>query len=278
MTPSRPICPECGDTVPEGRLSCPSCGALLAAVRGGSTAPTVPARAAEPPAPVPPERAGATESRDEAEALAPSARVAPWAPDRRAAPEPAAGQPTAAARPSVTEPAQQPQPSAGSLRPNQWHSSRRADAAPDATEPRSIIAGRAAMLSDLPFEAPDTPAGWMAAIGSWLVALAFPLPWISSPFLGWFASWGFSPTVNVVPFALALAVALATITPSRLRRRIRIGYLPAAAGLVAFGMAWSSILLVAPAIGLIVLFLGGVLASAGGIWTLVDEDQRARLL
>ncbi len=107
------------------------------------------------------------------------------------------------------------------------------------------------MLSDLPFDAPDSPPGWLAAVGAWLIAIAFPLPWVASPFLGWFASWGFSPTINVVPFALAVVVALATITPSRLSGRVRLGYLPAAAGLVALGMAWSWILLVPAAIGLL---------------------------
>lgn len=41
------VCPECSETLPYGRLSCPACGSLLAAVTGGR------ARAAPPPV-VPP--------------------------------------------------------------------------------------------------------------------------------------------------------------------------------------------------------------------------------
>ena len=33
------VCPDCGEAVPRGRLSCPACGALLAAVAGGGTRP-----------------------------------------------------------------------------------------------------------------------------------------------------------------------------------------------------------------------------------------------
>ena len=33
------VCPDCGEAVPRGRLSCPACGALLAAVAGGETRP-----------------------------------------------------------------------------------------------------------------------------------------------------------------------------------------------------------------------------------------------
>ncbi len=33
------VCPDCGKAVPRGRLSCPACGALLAAVAGGETRP-----------------------------------------------------------------------------------------------------------------------------------------------------------------------------------------------------------------------------------------------
>jgi hypothetical protein len=284
MTPSG-NCPECGAAIPDGRLSCPTCGALLAAVRGRPAATPGAQESgvdASPTAATHPGTATGQASRnagdgprpatvaphDAAAAAAMSAGTAPL-PVTRAS-EPAPSREAASAR-GASAPAGPAMAIAGD-----WHATRQA--APDKTQPQPVVAGRAPMLSDLPFEAPDTPAGWMAAVGTWLVALAFPLPWVSSPLLGWFAAWGFNPTLNVVPFGFALLAAFATITPSRVPLRVRLGYLPLVVGLVAFGMAWSWILLVAPAIGLVMLFFGAVLAAAGGGWTLTTADKRSRLL
>jgi hypothetical protein len=55
------VCPECSETLPYGRLSCPACGSLLAAVTGGRARavapPPVPVAvpAAPPPAPAEPD-------------------------------------------------------------------------------------------------------------------------------------------------------------------------------------------------------------------------------
>jgi hypothetical protein len=135
------------------------------------------------------------------------------------------------------------------------------------------------MLSDLPFDAPDTPAGWLAAVGTWLAVLSFPLPWVASPFLSWFAAWGFTPTANLVPFLLALVVAFGSITPSRLPPRLRLGYGPLAVGLVGLGIAWGAVVLLSGAgIGVWVLVVGAVLATAGGGWTVLRRDRVAGLL
>ena len=135
------------------------------------------------------------------------------------------------------------------------------------------------MLSDLPFDVPATPAGWLATVGTWLVVLSFPLPWLASPFLSWFAAWGFTPTANLVPFLVALVVAFGSITPSHLPPRLRLGYGPLAVGLVALGIAWGAVVLLSGAgIGVWVLVLGAILATAGGGWTVLRRDRATGLL
>jgi hypothetical protein len=57
------VCPECSETLPYGRLSCPACGSLLASVTGGTARAA--ARSAAPPAPVT-ESAGPQPAADEA--------------------------------------------------------------------------------------------------------------------------------------------------------------------------------------------------------------------
>lgn len=60
------VCPECSETLPYGRLSCPACGALLAAVAGASPrmmAPPPPAAVPAPEPAAPAEDASATRPR-----------------------------------------------------------------------------------------------------------------------------------------------------------------------------------------------------------------------
>jgi hypothetical protein len=111
------------------------------------------------------------------------------------------------------------------------------------------------------------------------VVLSFPLPSLTSPFLSWFAAWGSTPTGNLVPFVLALVVAFAAVTPSRLPVRLRLGYGPLVLGLVGVGIAWGAIVLLSGSgIGVWVLVLGALLAAAGGGWTILPRDRAAGLL
>ena len=113
MTATSIVCRECGSPVPYGRLSCPSCGELLASVAGARppgapvttpAAPASPSRSAPPAKAVPAAAAVPTAVRTPAATAKPAAAtVKPPAPDASGTPAPAAAPATSSRRSRVSQ-------------------------------------------------------------------------------------------------------------------------------------------------------------------------------
>jgi len=136
--------------------------------------------------------------------------------------------------------------------------------------PRAIKPGEAPLLADLPFEAPDSLAGWLIAAGSGLGAIGFILPWADRVTLapatatGYFASWGLAGPGYGFVFVAALAVALlatvATPVPGWVRDRVLAPIL----GGALVGLAWPYLLgPIRPQLGVLVATLAAVLLWVG---------------
>ena len=97
------------------------------------------------------------------------------------------------------------------------------------------------------------------------------------PGLGWFDTWGLRDVRYLVAFLVALGAAAAALTPSRLPRRVRLGYVPMLVGAAALGL-FLDVPVADPAIGVWALAVGGLTAIAGGLWTLMAEDRSAGIV
>ncbi len=113
MTATSIVCRECGSPVPYGRLSCPSCGELLASVAGArppgapvttSAAPTTPSRSTRPATGAPVAAAAKAAPRTPAATPKPAApTVKPPAPAASETPAPTAAPATSSRRSRVSQ-------------------------------------------------------------------------------------------------------------------------------------------------------------------------------
>ncbi|HET7676882.1 MAG TPA: hypothetical protein VFK38_03445 [Candidatus Limnocylindrales bacterium] len=145
------------------------------------------------------------------------------------------------------------------------------------SQPPPVQPGRAGLFADLPFDAPDSIAGWLTAAGGWGMVVAFLLPWLSSPFLSYFEAWGFFRPSQLPVFVLVLLMALLTITPARLAAaRVRLGYLPLVVAAAGLGLLWDRLdPIETVGAGGWLFGLGGALALVGALWTLLEGERRA---
>jgi hypothetical protein len=253
-------CPACGAAVAEGRLSCPECGTLMASVSGRPTSPSVdaPAPSAERPvtrpAPVP----------------APPPQPAPTRPGP--ALEPSARGAVALPREAVVPPEARPLPQ------GQWYSERfRAAAAgqpmgAEAETPAQARAGSAGLFSDLPIAGPPVALGWASIVGSWLLVLAFLLPW--APNLDYFSAWGVGVGRNFIVLIASVVVAILTVLPLRIPASLRLGLLPLLLGAFCLGLAWYQLSFAqAPQVGFWLFLVGGILAAGGGGFMVLRPDD-----
>jgi len=250
-------CPACGASVGEGRLSCPECGTLLAATGGSASRPSGDVESALVSRPPPP-------------AAAAAARPAPPAgPVPAASPpslEPSARGSLPVSRDAVAAPDARPLP------PGQWYSERfRAAAtgqplAPETETQPPVRAGSAGLFSDLPIAAPSAPIGWFSVLGSWLLVLAFLLPW--APNLDYFSAWGVGVGRNFMVLIASVVVALLTVLPLRIPDGVRLGLLPLLLGAFCLGLAWYQLSFSqAPQVGFWLFLVGGLMAAGGGAYT-----------
>lgn len=300
MSTTRKIrCTDCGEAVPYGRLSCPSCGTLLASVTGAARHAPSPSAAIETPIDV--GVAAATDTADPAPAVAASATAAPALQPR--APKPAAPRPVAQRSAShrtlvPTTVVRTVTAGASAFMPATAGATAGAAVAtgagwsrhdPTPSTPAEIV-GTASdtVASDAdPDEAPalgffavsldrgrvDAGLEWAAAIGAGLVAVAMLLPWsrsvIGSSGVGYFDSWGLAGPGHVLLLVGSLVVLAFAVVPTSIPIWVSRGVGALVLGVFALGLTWpyavgplgGGVGVVVTLIGALVLIVTGLVAE-----------------
>jgi hypothetical protein len=253
-------CPSCGDTVPPGRLSCPHCGMVLAAVARRVDVAATYAPAREPalaPAPEPEVSvAVAADGDDDEPALEPEPEPnAPWPmPATAAAPVVAAG---TYVPPSIAPPEPEPvdpAPASASSTPAELPP---APVFPRAWDPAGAAAGEGVIAATTPASVPrlsgfampridkdrvEEAADAMMLVGAFGLVLAFLAPWarvvIGSRGTGYVDTWGLAGSGHIALFLLALAVLGLAVFQNPIGRWLRTGALGVALGSFVLGLAW----------------------------------------
>jgi len=289
-------CPACNGDVPRGRLSCPHCGTVLAAV-ARPYAPETPAMAPLPegpavsveallPAEVRPPPPGAwlpPAALDEDLAAATFSDNAGLVPPPFGAPagsrtmpdvlQPMPAWPSSGTDASAPPAATESTPPAKIL-PRAWDPAAAAEmngAAPTVDRTRGLS------LPGLDRERVEAVADVTVLAGIVATLVAFLVPW-STVVIGargsgsYFDTWGLAGPANVVVFLLALgALALAAI-PNPIGRWLRTGVVGLALGPLVLGMAWPYAFGPLPAgPGIILLVIAAVVLLVGGLTSTVAE-------
>lgn len=274
-------CLDCGQPVPADRVSCPSCGAPTGAGAGAVLPGPAPVTAdadtsrssdiSKPAHGTPADDgpAGDTPADDEPVASAiVSADVAPVGlvpgaylpPSTVFRPEPAT--PPAHQMPLAAS------PSVGALPPATASRWTPPPPAAEESQPRSV--GRASLFADLPFDAPDSLAEWLVAIGSAAAAISFLLPWISGT-VSYDTSWGLASASRLPILAVLVVTAILGILPNGVALWVRAGVLGLIGGSLFLGLVWPIVAgdfgdaafgAVLGAAAAIVLVIGGIVAVA----------------
>jgi hypothetical protein len=160
-----------------------------------------------------------------------------------------------------------------------------AAASTDPARPRDArppMPGRASILADLPFDAPDELEGWLVALGGGVGVLGFFLPWtgaIGEGLEGYLGSWGLGVASRLPVFFLVLVVAALAVLPNRVATWVRTGVCGMVAGGILLGLVWlylgsdaSQLGALLAAVGAILLIAGGIIAVAPGRSTHRQED------
>lgn len=285
------ICPSCQEAVPGGRLSCPSCGLLLASVAGAP-----PRRRTRKPTAPEPVAAVASEPRPAGAYVPPATSSGPfllparaWAGITSASPRPMAGL-GLGARPMATAGGSASMSGASAsgilvkvpTRPPAAPPPRPAAAAtappPAAAVPAASTATVAAGAADDAGEATwiEAAAGWLMIIGSAVAILGFLLPW-SRTVIGaegagsYFDTWGIAnPSHVLVVLGLAAALGLA-IVANPIPTWVRTCAVGLALGGLLVGLTWPYLfgpLGAGP--GVLAILVGGVMLAVAGILDLVE--------
>jgi hypothetical protein len=278
-------CPACGQPVPADLPACASCGTTMTAAGDGLAAgPEL-----EPePRPEPEGRDDASATADagpEPEAIEPTGEADVLPPRGQgvrgvaASPvlgaylppstirrlPPASSQELSSAPTASSGPASPP----SSPAPGTWAPVTPVppQAAPTVTP--SAKPGRASLLADLPFDAPDSLAEWLVAIGSGVGSLGFLLPWTAGT-VSYLSSWGLSSASRLPVLALLVVTAVLAILPNRVAIWVRLGVLGLIGGSLYLGLLWPFVLgdfggdfgAAVGAAAAIVLIAGGVVGVA----------------
>lgn len=257
-------CTECGAFVPYGRLSCPTCGALLASV-GGRPSMAVASIDVDEAIPEP----YLVPDDDEAD-------TAPIWPSLSDAvddgPVPVlAGRPY---RVSATDDLAAPatmNTAPGAYRPSALtlsgamagSASGVAAAAPETSSTRRI---------DWPLVA--DVAGWAVVVGATMAVLGFLLPWakvvIGARSAGsYFDSWGLASPTHVIVLGATMLVLALGVVQTGVPIWLRSGVLPLALGSLLIGLVWPyEFGSLGADVGVLVVGLGGVAMVAGGTVTI----------
>jgi hypothetical protein len=182
---------------------------------------------------------------------------AAWAPPSHSAapggwipPTPRAVGPAAAGSPPTTAPGAPATPAAS------------------ARDARPPVPGRASILADLPFDAPDELEGWLVALGGGIGILGFFLPWTAAfgeGLEGYLSSWGLGAGARLPVFFLLVVVTALAILPNRVAPWVRTGVCGMVAGGITFGLVWLYLGSDASQLGALLAAVGSILLMAGGI-------------
>lgn len=300
MSTTRKIrCTDCGEAVPYGRLSCPSCGTLLASVTGGVRQAAA-AGADESPTDLTPEA--------EAAAAAMAARVVEPEPEPKVdvGPVPTL-QPRAPKRTEPRTPAQRTA-SVRTLVPTTVVRTVTAVLSPAAMPATAGAAGGAATVVSagigpagwqvpssatpptdaLPAVAAERGPGffefdhldrkrveagleWGTALGSGLVAVSLLLPWSrsvigSAGVNSYFDSWGVAGPAHVVVLAWSIALLGLAVIPNRVPIWLSRAVAPLTLGVFTLGLTWPyAIGPLGGQIGVVLAFVAGIVLVATGL-------------
>ena len=267
-------CPSCAESVPPGRLSCPHCGTVLAAVArrvdvAEAFAPA-PAPAPQPLAPV----AVAWDDDDAEPALEPEpepytrwpmpateAAAVTAAPPVTGVPSFTPASPFASAGtyvpPAIVPPAPESvEPAAATASPAPTDLPP-APVFPRAWDPAGAAAGEGVIAAASPAGVPrlggfampridrdrvEEAADAMMLVGAFGLVLAFLAPWarivIGSRGSGYMDTWGLAGSGHIALFLLALAVLGLAVFQNPIGRWLRTGVLGVALGSFVLGLAW----------------------------------------
>lgn len=266
MTTARSIvCGSCGADVPYGRLSCPSCGDLLASVAGGTRVQR--AAAAE---------GSAAAVTDPAAGLMPDAPAPP--PPGAYVPPPIVGGSVAAPDPRRGSLAAVPAGPAAPARA--WGPAPRA-AGPVAEAAGDAGPGTAARPGPLAAERRAESIGWLAIAGGALAAVGFLLPWgvsiIGATGTDYLARWGLAGPFHPIVVLVILAVVAGAILPNPVPAWLRLGVPATIAGILTVGLVWPYLFGFSTAgPGAIAAAVGATLFAGAGLASLI-VDRHARV-
>jgi len=267
MTTRTIDCAECGASVPYGRLSCPSCGSLLASVTGGR--PLVVPEAAVASEPVQP----LLLPDDDEPPDGPFAPLEAPAPVLAGRPYPGAlddeGQfGTMASRPNAARPSTLSL--SGAVAAAGW-------AAPSPASPAAAAPGHATATVQTRIGTIDPArfaeiAGWFVIVGATMAVLGFLLPW-SSVVIGaagrggsYLDTWGIASPTHVVVLAMTMIVLALGIVRTPVPVWVRSGVLPLALGSLLIGLVWPyQVGPLGADVGILVVALGGLAMAMGGV-------------
>ncbi|MBI3747178.1 MAG: hypothetical protein HY264_11775 [Chloroflexi bacterium] len=191
--------------------------------------------------------------------LIPGAYLPPSSIHRPEPPPPPVAQMPLAASPAVGAPPPTPESS--------WVPSQ---PAPAPATPVAVRAGRPSLLADLPFDAPDTLAEWLVAVGSGGAAISFLLPWISGT-VSYDTSWGLASASRLPILGLLAVTAVLGILPNGVAPWVRSGVLGLVGGALQLGIVWPIVAgdfgdaafgAIVGAAAATVLIVGGIVAVA----------------
>ena len=255
-------CPSCAESVPPGRLSCPHCGTVLAAVARrvevvdavppGHNDHETPALEPEPEPyvrwPMPATQAPPVEAAPPVPVPSPFASAGSYVPPAVPAPEPveppaaAAPSPLPVATPSAALSPAEPPPTP--VYPRAW------DPAGAAAGEGVVAAAAAPSVARLgSFAMPridkdrvEDAADAMMLVGAFGLVLAFLAPWarvvIGSRGTGYMDTWGLAGSGHIALFLLTLTVLGLAVVQNPIGRWLRTGVLGIALGSFVLGLAW----------------------------------------
>jgi hypothetical protein len=280
-------CMDCGESAPSGRLSCPTCGALLATLSRSSG--PIPAVTGEP---VGSESAEAV--RDVEPLFPDDAPPAPWPPlpEPKTEPTPApvlvgrtygrTPSSLAAETPAAPPPGAYRPPTlalaTASSRASDWPSSVTAAGVADATVTQTMAGGPTSdgMLGTLTLEPARILeiAGWFVVVGSAMAILGFVLPWSvvvigARGNGGYLDDWGLAGSSHLVVLAGLLVVLALGVVRTPVPAWLKTGVLGLGLGAMLFGLIWPYLIgplgadigALMTAIGAMALVIGGAAAS-----------------
>jgi hypothetical protein len=259
-------CIDCGAFVPYGRLSCPTCGALLASVGGrppmAAASVDVTGQPAEP---------YLVPDDDEAETAPIWPSLSDTVDDRP--------MPVLAARPyGQSAPTDVTAPATMNVIPGAYRPSGLALSGAMAASGSSTGAEAAAPQGSMtratdPVRLAEI-AGWFVVVGATMAVLGFLLPWarvvIGARSAGsYFDSWGLASPTHVVVLGATMIVLALGIVRTDVPFWLRSGALPLVLGGLLIGLVWPyEVGSLGADIGIVVVVLGALAMIAGGVVTI----------